>query len=106
MHIALESIERNLSDNRVDHVLDLGREHGLALLLVYVRQQLPEGEHLAENARGLGERERRGGHEGAIGRRQHLMHPMAKLVRQGHDVAGFALIVEQHVGMGGRNRRV
>ena len=31
---ALEGIERDLPHHRVDHVLDLGGEHGLALLLV------------------------------------------------------------------------
>src|ERR1700682_1371275 len=56
VHVALESIERNLTHDGIDHVLDLGCEHGLALLLVRTGQQLPEGEHFSEYARGLGER--------------------------------------------------
>ena len=44
--------------------------------------------------------EGRRGHQGPLPRRQHLVHAMAELVGEGNDVAGLALVVEQHVGVG------
>ena len=45
--LALEAVERNLAHHRIDHVLDLGGDHGLALLLVGdVGKQRAEGQHL------------------------------------------------------------
>ena len=60
--VALERVERYLPHHGVDHVLDLGGEHGLALLGVGLCEELLEREHFAEDARGLGKRERSGGH--------------------------------------------
>ena len=37
---------------------------------------------------------------------QHLVHAMAELVRQRHHVARLAHVVEQHVGMRRRHRRM
>ena len=52
----------------VDHVFHLGGEQALrCFLLGGLRQQLAEGEHLAEHARGLGERQRRRRHQRAMG---------------------------------------
>src|SRR5690349_22680952 len=47
-------------------------------------QQALEGQHLAEHARGLGERQRRRRHQRALPRRQHLVDAMAELVRERH----------------------
>ena len=100
-------VERDLPHHRVDHVLDLGGEHGLALLLVGgLGQQLLEGQHLAEHARGLGQRQRRRRHQRAVRRRQHLMHAVAELVGERHHVARLALVVEHHIGMRRRHGRM
>src|SRR6266702_54845 len=57
---AFEGIERDLPHYRVDHVLDLAGEQGLALPGARgLRQQPLEGQHFAEHAGGLGERQRR-----------------------------------------------
>ena len=107
MDAALEGVERDLPHHRVDHVLDLGGEHGLALLLVGgLGEQLLEGQHLAEHARGLGERQRRRRHQRAVRRRQHLVHAVAELVRERHHVARLALVVQQHVGVRRRHGRM
>ena len=104
---ALESVERDLPHHGIDHVLDLGGEHGLALFVVAgVGQQFAERQHFAEHARGLGKRQRGGRHQGAVRRGQHLMHAVAELVRQRHHVARLALIVEQHIGMRRRRGRM
>ena len=68
------------------------------------RQQGPESQHFAEDRGGLGERQRRRGHQRAIGRRQNLMHAMAEFVGQRHHVARLALVIEQHIRMHGRAR--
>ncbi len=103
---ALERIERDLAHHRVDHVLDLGREHRLALLGVRIgrRQQPLEGQHLAEHARGFRQRQRRRRHQRTVRRRQHLMHAVTQFMRQRHHVARLALIVEQHIGVRRRRR--
>ena len=103
MDRALERVERDLPHHSIDHVLDLGREHRLALFVVARRgQKLPERQHLAEHARGLRESQRRRRHQRAVGCSQHLMHAVAKFVRERHHVARLALVVEQHIGMGRR----
>src|SRR6266851_3294633 len=81
--LALEFIERDLPHHGVDHVLDLGGEHGAALLLVLdARKQRPEREHLAEYARRLRERQRGRRHQRAVRRGQHLVHAVPELARQ------------------------
>ena len=40
VELALEAVERDLAHHRVDHVLDLGGEHGLALLVLGIGEQL------------------------------------------------------------------
>ena len=105
--LALERVERDLPHHRVDHVLDLGGEHGLALLLVGgLAEQLLEGQHLAEHARGLRQRQRRRRHQRAVRRRQHLVHAVAELMGERHHVARLALIVEQHIRMRRRHGRM
>ncbi len=69
-------------------------------------EQRAEGQHLAEHARGLGERQRRRRHQRALHAGQHLMHAVAELVRERHHVARLALVVEQDVGVRGRHRRM
>src|SRR4029453_13203602 len=56
-----------------------------------LRQQPLEGQHFAENAGGLGQRQRRRRHQRAVLRRQHLMHAMANLMGERHPVARLAL---------------
>ena len=50
-----------------------------------------EGKHLAEAAGGVGQGERRAGHQVALAARKHLMHAMSELVRQCHHVARAAM---------------
>jgi hypothetical protein len=51
MHLALEGVERDLAHHRVDHVLDLGGQHRLALhRIAGLVEEAAEGEHLAEHA--------------------------------------------------------
>ncbi len=104
---ALERVERDLPHHGIDHVLDLGGEHRLALFVVAgVGQQFAERQHFAEHARGLGERQRRRRHQGAVRRGQHLMHAVAEFVRERHHVARLALIIEQHIRMRRRRGRM
>ncbi len=56
MDLPLEQVKRDLAHHRVDHVLDLRREHRPALGRVRRRREkLAEGQHLAEHAGRLGE---------------------------------------------------
>ena len=71
-----------------------------------VGEKLLERQHLAEHARGLGERQRRRRHQRAVGRGQHLMHAVAEFVRERHHVARLALIIEQHIRMRRRRGRM
>ena len=58
MQFALEIVKRDLADDRVDHVLDLASQQRLPLGFVLGSvQKLAEGQHLAENAGGLGQRQ-------------------------------------------------
>ena len=68
------------------------------------REQRAEGQHLAEDRGGLGQGQRRIGHQRALRPRQHLMHAMAQLMGQRHHVAGAAVVVQQDIGMGARRR--
>ena len=105
VHARFEVVEGDLAHHRVQHVLDLARQHGLARGLVGrgLEQRL-EGQHLAEHRGGLGQRERRVGHQRALPARQHLVHAVAQLVGQRHDVPHLALVVEQQIGMRRRHR--
>src|SRR5579883_114939 len=97
---ALEGIEGDLPDYRIDHVLDVRRQHRLAFLCVRGGgEEAAEGQHLAEHARGFGKRERSRRHQGAIRRRQDLMHAVAKLVRERHHVPRLALVTDENEGM-------
>ena len=100
VQLALEGVESDLAHHRIDHILDLGRQQGAALLGARIRQQGAESQHLAKDAGGL--RQGQGGrrHQRAIVGGEHLMHPMAQLMGERHHVARLALIVQQHVGMG------
>ena len=99
MHPRLERDEGDLPDHRVQHVLDLAGEHDPAPRRVGLgRQQRPEGQHLAEHRGGLGQGQRRVGHQRPLPRRQHLMHAVPQFVRQGHHVAQPPLVVQQQIG--------
>ena len=103
----LELVERGLPHDRVQHVLDLARQHDAPPLRVgFGGQQRAERHHLAEHARGLRQRQRRAGHQVAVLRRQHLVHAMAQLVRQGHDIPRLAVVVHQQVRMHRRHGRM
>ena len=107
MNRALERIERDLPHHRVDHVLDLAGEQRLALLgALGLRQQPLEGQHLAEHAGGLRQRQRRRRHQRAVLGRQHLMHAVAEFMGERHHVARLALIIHQHIGMRRRRGRM
>ena len=79
------------------------RRRCLALL---ARQKGAEGQHLAEDAGGFGQRQRRRRHQRAVRRRQHLMHAMAQLMGERHHVARLALVVQQHIRVRGRRGRM
>ena len=101
VQLALEGIEGDLAHHRVQHVLDLRGQHGAPLGFVGgARQQGPERQHFAKHRCGFSQRQRRGRHQRAIGRRQHLMHAVAELVGERHHVARLALVIHQHIGMG------
>jgi hypothetical protein len=107
MDRALERIERDLADHRIDHVLDLAREERLTLLGVFGLRQKPlEGQHLTENAGGFRKRQRRWRHQSALLCGKHLMHAMTEFMRERHNVARLALIIHQHIGMRRRRRRM
>ena len=69
-------------------------------------EQRAEGQHLAEDARRLRQRQRRLRHQEALVGGQHLVHAVAELVRERHHVARLALVVEQHVGVRRRHGRM
>ncbi len=103
----LEAVEGDLPDHGVQHVLDLGGQHDPAAdRVAALLQQRLEGQHLAEHAGGLGEGQRGVAHQLALAAGQHLVHAVAQFVRQGHDVPGLALVVQQQIRMGARHRRV
>ena len=107
MNALLEGDERDLAHDRVQHVLDLAGEHDAAALRVgLAREEGAEGQHLAKDRRGFGQGQRRVGHQGPLPRRQHLMHAMAQLVRQGHHIAQAALVIQQQIGMRARYGRM
>ena len=100
MDAALELAKGDLADDGVDLVLDLGGEqHAAPRGVLLLGQQGLEGELLAEHRGRLGQRQGRAGHEIALLGRQRLVHAVAQLVGERHDVPGLALVVHQHIGM-------
>ena len=92
----LELKKGGLPDDSIQHVLDLAGEQVAALPLVGgFRQELAESQHFAEDTGGFGESQGRVGHQVAVFCRQYLMDTVAELMGQRHDVAGFALVVQQ-----------
>jgi hypothetical protein len=53
-------------------------------------EQRAEGQHLAEDGGGFGQRQRRRRHQRALRAGQHLMHAVAELVGERHHVARLA----------------
>ena len=70
------------------------------------REQGAKGQLLAEHRGGLGERQRRRCHQRTLPAGEHLMHAVAQLMRQRHDVARAPLVVHEHVGVHARHGRV
>jgi len=69
------TIESDLPHHRIQHVLDLGGEHGTALRRIRrVQKQGAEGQHFAEDRSGFGQGQRRRRHQRAIRASQNLMH--------------------------------
>lgn len=107
VQLAFEIVEGDLAHDRVDHVLDLAGQQRLALGFVGgLGQQRAEGQHLAEDRGGLGQRQRRRGQQLALCRRQALVDAVAQLMRQRHHVARLAEIVQQHIGVDGGHGRM
>ena len=100
--LALEAVERDLAHDRVDHVLDLGGEHRLALLAARRSCRAARGRSASRRRRDAVSARVSG--VGAISaplrRGQHLVHAVAEFMGERHHVARLALVVEQHVGMG------
>jgi len=107
MQLALERIESDLPHHRIQHVLDLGGEHGTALRRIRrVQKQGAEGQHFAEDRSGFGQGQRRRRHQRAIRASQNLMHAMPEFMRERHHVARLALVIQQHIRMRGGHRRM
>jgi len=107
VQLAFEVVEGDLADHGVDHVLDLaGQEHLARRLVLCPGQQAAEGQHFAEDAGGLGQRQGRRGQHLALRGRQHLMNPVAKFMRQRHHVARLAEVVEHDIGVDLGHRRM
>jgi hypothetical protein len=105
VQLALEIVEGDLPDDRVDHVLDLAREQHLALGIgLGACQHLAEGQHLAEDAGRLRERQRRARQKLPLTGGQTLVHAMAQFMGERHHVPRFAEVVQHHVGMHVRHR--
>ena len=100
MHARLEIVERDLSDHRVQHVLDLAGKktpsHGDVISAV---DKLAEGQHLGEDRCCFGERQRCVGHQIAAVGGKPLVDAMAHFMGQGHHIAGFAGKIHQDIGM-------
>ena len=85
----LELVEGDLAHHRVQHVLDLAGQHGLALAPGRSRASSsarkvsisPNTEAVSARVSGVS------AHQLALRRRQHLVHAVAQLVRQRHHVA-------------------
>ena len=96
----LTVVEGDLTNHSVEHILDLASEQDLALGFVAgIGEQALEGQHFPEHRRGFGQRQRGRAVEIALPGGQHLMHAVAQLVGEGHDIPCLALIVHQHVGV-------
>ena len=58
MDATFELVEGYLAHDRVDHILGLLRQHGLALALVFrALQKRTEGQHFAEHGCGFSKRQ-------------------------------------------------
>ena len=107
VHPALELDEGDLPHHGVERVLDLAGQQDPALHRIALgREQRAEGQLLAEHRGGLGERQRRRRHQRPLPAGQHLVHAVAQLVRERHDVARAPLVVHQHVGVHARHGRM
>ena len=106
MDAAFELIKSDLADDGVDHVFHLAGQQRLALFRRGGREELFERQHFAENGRRFSQRQGRSGQKLPLPRRQYLMDAMAQFMREGHHVPRFAEIVQHHVRMRIRHRRV
>ena len=100
MQAPLELIESDLPYHRVQHILDLARQHDAALFGIGLFfQHRAEGELFAKHAGRLREGQRRIGQQSALRRGQKLMHPVAQLMGERHHIADITLIIQQQIGM-------
>ncbi len=101
----LEAVHRHLAEDGRDRALDrLGEQAQPGLRRRRLLEQAAEDERLAEHARGLGERQRRGEVEDALRPGQRGVDAVAELVGQDEHVAPPRRVVEHHVGRGARHR--
>ena len=97
-----EPVHRHLAEDGRHGVVDLADQEGEPVALVLDGLEHPlEREHLAEDARRLGRRERRVGVEHALVAREVLVDAVAQLVGERLDVAERARVVHQDVRVGG-----
>ena len=107
VQLAFKVVKGDLANDRIDHILYLARQQGLALGLgLGPVQKLAEGQHLAKDAGRFGKGQRGRGQQLSLTRCQHLMDAVAQLMRKGHHVARFAKIVQHHIRMHGGDGRV
>ena len=100
MQPALEVVERDLPDNRVDHVLDLARQQHFPFAgRRRLGQEPPECQHLAEYARRLRKGQRSRGQQLSLPRRQALVHSVSQFMGQSHYVSRLSQVVQHHVGV-------
>ena len=105
MNLEFEIVEGGLAHHRVQHVLDLPRQHDAPAGNVgLIGEQRPKRQHLAEYGCGLGQGQRRIRQQMSPGRGENLVDAVAEFMRERHDVARLALVVEQDIGMRARHR--
>ena len=97
---ALEQHEERLAQDRGVHVVELRGDHvapgrGVRLAL---EQQVGQ-QHLGEDGRGLGQRQRRLEGQHGMPAGQQRMEGVAELVRERGDLARLARVVDQHPGV-------
>ena len=95
----LEPVEGDLAHDRVQPVLDPTRQQAALLGLGRRRQQTIKRQTLGEDGGGLGQGQGGVGQQGALVRRQGLVHAVPQFMGQGQDVAPLAHPVQEDIGV-------
>ena len=106
VNAGLEFVERGLPHHGVQHILHLRRQHDPPLRRRRGVEQRAKRQHFPEHAGGFGQRQRGARHQISLLPSQDLVHAVAQLMRQRHNVARPSVIIQQQIGMRARHRRV